>query len=169
MGSVGKNANGEGSITYDKRRKRWRARITIETPTGIKRKHLGWFKTRDEAHATLVEALSRGGRRRLSLDADRVRVAKYLEDWLKNTSRVNVTPGIQRQRETHVHEHLVPYIGSEKLSDLRSAHVRVVKQELLDKGLAASTAGYILGTLSTALNQAVDDELIPRNPARSVK
>src|SRR3712207_1285639 len=131
--------------------------------------HLGWFKTRDEAHAALVEALSRGGRRRLSLEADRVKVAEYLEDWLKNTSRVNVTPGIQRQRTTHVREHLVPYIGSEKLSDLHPAHVRVVKQELLDKGLAASTAGYILGTLSTALNQAVDDELIPRIPARSVK
>jgi hypothetical protein len=43
-----------------------------------------------------------------SLDADRVRVAEYLEDWLKNTSRVNVTLGIQRQRETHVREHLVP-------------------------------------------------------------
>ncbi len=169
MGAVGKNANGEGSITYDKRRKRWRARITVETSEGVRRIHLGWFKTRDEAHAALVEALSRGGRRRLSLDADRVKVAEYLEDWLENTSRVNVTPGIQRQRETHVREHIAPYIGSEKLSELRSVHVRVVKQELLDKGLAASTAGYVLGTLSTALNQAVDDELIPRNPARSVK
>ena len=108
MGQVGKNANGEGSITYDKRRKRWRARITVETSEGVRRIHLGWFKTRDEAHAALVEALSRGGRRRLSLDADRVKVAEYLEDWLENTSCVNVTSGIQRQRETHVREHLVP-------------------------------------------------------------
>ncbi len=169
MGEVGKNSNGEGSITYDKRRKRWRARISVETPEDVRRVHLGWFKTRDEVHAALVEALSRGGRRRLSLDADRVKVAEYLEDWLKNTSRVNVTPGIQRQRETHVREHIAPYIGSEKLSELRAAHVRVVKQELLDKGLAASTAAYVLGTLSTALNQAVGDELIPNNPARFVK
>jgi len=47
--------------------------------------------------------------------------------------------------------------------------VRLVKQELLDKGLAPSTAAYVLGILSTALNQAVDDELIPRNPVRSVR
>ena len=99
---MGKNANGEGSISYDKRRTRWRARITVETSEGIRRIHLGWFKSRDETHAALVEALSRGGRRRLSLEANRVRVAEYLEDWLMNTSRVNVTPGIQRQRETHV-------------------------------------------------------------------
>lgn len=94
---------------------------------------------------------------------------EYLEDWLKNTSRVNVTEGIQRQRETHVRSHLNPYVGSEKLSNLRPVHVRLVKQELLDKGLAPSTAAYVLGTLSTAQNQAVDDELIPRNPARSVR
>ena len=47
--------------------------------------------------------------------------------------------------------------------------MRLVKRELLDKGLAPSTAAYVLGTLSTALNQAVDDELIPRNPVRSVR
>jgi integrase len=169
MPLVRKNANGEGSISYDRRRRRHRARITVETPDGPERKHLGWFKTRQAAHDALTEALSRGGRRRVSLQADRVTVREYLEDWLKNTSRVNVTEGIQRQRETHVREHLAPYIGSEKLSELRPVHVRLIKQELLDKGLAPSTAGYVLGTLSTALNQAVDDELIPRNPARSVR
>ena len=67
MSRVGKKANGEGSITYDKRRKRWRARTSLETPQGSKRVHLGWFKRRGEAHATLVEALSRDGRRRFSL------------------------------------------------------------------------------------------------------
>jgi hypothetical protein len=44
---VGKRANHEGSITYDKRCRRHRARITVETPRGAERKHLGWFKTRD--------------------------------------------------------------------------------------------------------------------------
>ena len=116
-----------------------------------------------------MEALSRDRRRRFSLGADKVRAAEYLEDWLANTSRVNVTEGIQRQRETHVRAHLIPYIGSVKLSELRPVHVRLIKQELLDKGLAPSTTGYILGTLSTALNQAVDDELIPRNLTRSVR
>jgi hypothetical protein len=45
---MGKNANGEGSITYDRKRRRWRTRISIETPRGTVRKHLGWYKTRDE-------------------------------------------------------------------------------------------------------------------------
>jgi integrase len=172
MGAVGKglkNANGEGSITYDRRSRRHRARIMVETPRGPERKHVDLFKTRSATHDALTEALSRGGRRRISLDADKVTVRSYLEDWLKNTSRVNVTEGIQHQRETHVRKHLAPYIWSEKLSELRPVHVRLVKQELLDKGLAPSTAAYVLGTLSTALNQAVDDELIPRNPVRSVK
>ncbi|MDQ3793293.1 MAG: tyrosine-type recombinase/integrase [Actinomycetota bacterium] len=166
---MGKNANGEGSITYDKRRKRWRARITVETPDGPKRVHLEWFKTRDEAHAALVEALSRDGRRRLSLDAGRVTVAEYFDDWLDNSARHSVTEGIYRQYASHGRLHIKPSLGSEKLSELRAMHVRPLKQELLDKGLAPNTAAYILGTLSTALNQAVADELIPRNPASSVK
>lgn len=166
---MGKNANGEGSITYDRRRRRHRVRVTVENPRGAERKHVGWFRTRQGAHDALTEALSRGGRRRMSLEADKVTLREYLEDWLGNTSRVNVTPGIQRQRETHIREHIAPYVGSEKLSELRPVHVRLVKQELLEKGLASSTAAYVLGTLSTALNQAVDDELISRNPVRSVR
>jgi Phage integrase, N-terminal SAM-like domain len=138
---VGKNANGEGSITYDKRRRRHRVRVPIETPQGTVRKHVGWFKTRDEAHRAKVEALSSGGRRRISLQADRVTVREYLEDWLGNTSRVNVTPGIQRQRETHVREHIAPYVGHEKLSELRAVHVRLVKQELLDRGSSPPSPG----------------------------
>ena len=129
---MGKNANGEGSITYDRRRRRHRVRVTVETPRGAERKHVGWFRTRQGAHDALTEALSRGGRRRMSLEADKVTLREYLEDWLGNTSRVNVTPGIQRQRETHVREHIAPYVGSEKLSELRPVHVRLVKQELLE-------------------------------------
>ena len=58
MQVVGKNANGEGSITYDKKRRRHR--VPIETPQGTVRKHVGWFKTRQAAHEALTEALSRG-------------------------------------------------------------------------------------------------------------
>lgn len=108
-------------------------------------------------------------RRRLSLDADKVTVAEYFDDWLKNTARHSVTEGIHRQYAAHGRLHIKPTLGSEKLSELRSVHVRLLKQELLDKGLATNTAAYVLGTLSTALNQAVADELIPTNPVSSVK
>jgi integrase len=164
-----KRPNGEGSITYDRKRKRWRARVTVPTADGPKRKTLGWRKTRDEAHAMLVEALSRDGRRRLAMDADRTTLEDYLTDWLENTARLNVSDGIYRQYVSQMKRHVIPYIGTVKLGELRSAHIRIVKQELLDRGLAHSTASFILGTLSTALNQAVADELIPSNPARSVR
>ena len=146
---MAKNANGEGSISYDKRRKRWRARVSYPARdgSGAIRRHLGWFKTRDEAHAALVEALSRGGRRRLTMDADRTTLAEYFDDWLENTARVNVTDGTYRQYSSHGRDHILPAIGTEKLSDLRAIHVRLLKQELLDKGLAPKTAAYVLGTL----------------------
>ena len=62
---AGKRSNGEGSITYDKRRKRYRAKVTIgweeDKTTGRSKqitKTLGSnYKTKGEASAALAEYL----------------------------------------------------------------------------------------------------------------
>jgi hypothetical protein len=48
-------------------------------------------------------------------------------------------------------------------------HVRAFKARKVDEGLDPNTVGVMQGVLSTALNQAVDDGLIPSNPASRVK
>lgn len=168
---MSKRGNGEGSLTYDKRRKRWRARITVHTPEGSKRKSLPYTKTKDESRTLMIEALSRSGQRAAALGnlAGRVTVAEYLGDWLRNTARLNVSGDVYRLYEHEVSDYISPVVGSAKLSELKSLHVRVVKQELLDRGLAEATVAHAMGTLSTALNQAVQDELISKNPTKSVK
>jgi integrase len=47
--------------------------------------------------------------------------------------------------------------------------VRAFKARKIEEGLNPNTVGVMQGVLSTALNQAVDDGLIPSNPARRVK
>jgi integrase len=171
-GKKPKAANGSGSITWDKERRMWRARGTIpdaSRPGESKRASLGYFRTKDEAQQAINDALSLSGRRRLSMKADRTTVSEYLSDWLKTSARSSVEPHILRKYEQQMEGHVVPYVGSEMLADLKAAHVRLVKAELLDRGLAPGTVAYTLGTLSTALNQAVADELIPSNPVRGVK
>jgi integrase len=63
----------------------------------------------------------------------------------------------------------VPFFGRITLRELSPAHVRAFKARKIEEGLNPNTVGVMQGVLSTALNQAVDDGLIPSNPASRVK
>ena len=54
---MAKRANASGSISWDKRRKRYRARVTVQTPSGPERKDLGYHKSKHEAQRVVTEAL----------------------------------------------------------------------------------------------------------------
>jgi integrase len=163
---MGKRGNGEGSIT---RRKDglYMARYTVQTATGAKRKAL-YGKTRSEVAAKLSKALAdrEGG---LTYDAGKQTVGEYFARWLSNSVRDTVRQRTYERYESIVRVHLVPAIGSVKLKTLTPDHVRGLYREKLDSGLAARTVLHIHRVLSKALKQAVDDGLIPRNAAASVK
>lgn len=72
-------------------------------------------------------------------------------------------------QEQAVRLQITPLLGLVTLADVNAADVRYLKQTLLDRGLAPDTVAYVQGVLSTALNQAVSDRLIPENPSRLVK
>jgi integrase len=63
----------------------------------------------------------------------------------------------------------VPFFWRITLRELSPAHVRAFKARKIEEGLNPNTVGVMQGILSTALNQAVDDGLIPSNPASRVK
>jgi integrase len=65
--------------------------------------------------------------------------------------------------------HLVPFFGQLRLRDLTAAHIRAFKARKVGEGLNPNSVGSMQGVLSVALNQAVDDSLIPSNPASRVK
>ncbi len=65
--------------------------------------------------------------------------------------------------------HLIPFFGRVKLRGLGAAHVYAFKARKIEEDLNPNTVGVMQGVLSTALNQAVDDGLIPSNPASRVK
>ena len=65
--------------------------------------------------------------------------------------------------------HLLPFFGRLRLRELTAAHVRTLKARKIEEDLNPTTVGVMQGVLSTALNQAVDDGLIPSNPASRVK
>jgi integrase len=71
--------------------------------------------------------------------------------------------------EQLVRVHISPALGRTKLKNVTAAHVRGLCRSKLDEGLAPRTVQYVHRTLSKALKQAMNDGLIPRNAAASVK
>jgi len=92
--------------------------------------------------------------------AGQVTVAAYAEDWL---GRRTWAPGTHERVERELRRHILPAFGSRPLASLRRAHIEEWAKAL---PLAPSTARMVYVTLSSMLAAAVDDERIPRNPAK---
>ena len=164
---MGKRGNGEGSITRHKKSGLYMARYTVQTGTGPKRKTI-YGKEREEVAEKLIDALSNRNKG-LVFDAGSITLGRYLDTWLEDCVRDTVR---QRTWEGYAHlvkKHIAPALGRVKLKSLTTPHVRGLYREKLDSGLSPRTVQYIHVTLKKALSQAVDDGLIPRNPAAPVK
>jgi integrase len=161
-----RRGNNEGSIS---RRKdgRWMGRYTVHTAAGPKQRAV-YGKTRQEACEKLTKAMADrdGG---IVYDGGKLTVGEYLDRWLSDSVRDTVRQRTYERYEQLVRVHIAPALGHSKLKNLTPAHVRGLYRSKLDAGLSARTVQYIHRTLSKALKQAVDDRLIPRNAAASVK
>jgi integrase len=161
-----KRGNGEGSITRYKDG-RWCGRYTIHTANGPKRKAV-YGKTRQEAAEKLAKALAdlSGG---LLFDATNLTLGDFLERWLSESVRHSVKPNTYESYSQLTRRHIIPALGRNKLKKLTPAHVRRFRTSALTVGLSARTVQYLLTLLREALQQAVEDGLIPRNAAQGVR
>ena len=163
---MGKRGNGEGSIS---RRKNggWMAQYAVYTSEGRKRKTI-YGKTRKEVADKLAKAVS-DREDGLIFDAGTLTVEEYLERWLSDCVRDTVKASTYSSYGQLVNTHAVPALGRIRLKTLTATHVRSLLREKLDAGLSPRTVQYLRFVLRKALDQAVIDNLIPRNPVASVK
>jgi integrase len=163
---MGRRGNNEGSIS---RRKdgRWMGRYTVHTADGPKQRAV-YGKTREEVSQKLTRAMADrdGG---IVYDAGKLTLGDYLNGWLTDSVKDTVRQRTYERYAQLVRVHIVPALGGVKLKNLTPAHVRGLCRSKLDEGLAPRTVQYVHRTLSKALKQAVNDGLIPRNAAASVK
>ncbi len=94
---------------------------------------------------------------------------EYMERWLEDSVKDTVRQRTYERYEQVFRVHIRPALGRMKLTVLTPAHVRALMREKLAAGLSGSSVRHVHVTLNKALKQAVDDGLIPRNVAASVK
>src|SRR5215208_4362719 len=124
-------------------------------------------KTKTETEQKLRQSMTDADRG-LVFEAGALMLSDYLDKWLLNL-KDTVRQRTWERYEQIVRVHLKPTLGRLKLKNLTPTHVRWLYREKLDAGASNRTVQYIHTTQRKALQDAVTDELIPRNAAASVK
>ena len=172
-----KRANGEGNI---RKRKddRWEGRYTAgyDAKTGrrIIRNVLG--RTQAEVNEKLKRALEETNGLDVSKTADEYTVASWLRTWYELYAKPNIRTAIANRYELIIEHYTIPRIGSVKLKELTTRHPQKLYKELLesgrihigknqDKGLSTTTVRSVHLMLHCALDRAVKERLIQRNPS----
>jgi integrase len=101
-------------------------------------------------------------------DARGITVSEFLDQWLAEVVRPNVRPWTFAGYEVNVRLHLKPSLGHLHLDRLTPLHVQQLLNGKVASGLKPKTVRYVLGTLRTALTQAVRWGLLSRNAASLV-
>lgn len=171
-----KRANGEGSI---RKRKdgRWEGRYTAgyDSKTGkrIIKNVLG--KTQAEVKEKLKKALEECQGLDVSKAADEYTVATWLRTWYELYAKPNIRTATANRYELIIERYTIPRIGTIKLKKLTTRHLQRLYKELLEegrihigktqvKGLSTTTVRSVHLMLHAALERAVKERLIPRNP-----
>jgi len=134
---------------------------------GPKRKVL-YGKTRADVSAKLTKAMADRDDG-LVFDAGGSTVGDYLDRWLSDSVRGTVRESTYSRDKYLITNHIKPALGRLKLTNLNALHLQGLYRDRLDPGLSGSTVQKIHHVLHKALAQAVKWNLIPRNPADSVK
>lgn len=179
----GRRANGEGA-PRQRTDGRWEVRFYVTDPLTGQRKRMSTYgRRRLDAINAMNEVLDRASRGAPLKDAS-ASVGAWLERWVTTTLRVlPISENYRDQSEYLVRKHLLggPF-AAQRLDQLRPSNVEALIAELESRrktvvvngkavekrALSESTVRSIFLVLRKALDAAVRDGLIARNPAASV-
>jgi integrase len=92
-------------------------------------------------------------------------VTAFVEDWLKHHVAVHCKPGTAEKYEMIFRKHWLPAVGQLPLISVTREHIKTVAAEKLGADLKPRTVKGHLDVLRACLSEAVEDKLIPVNPA----
>ncbi len=157
-----RRANGEGSVFWDKRRRRWIAEVSTVDPSGKPRRVARSATTQAEALRLLTQ-LRRLVDEGLLTHGRPPTVAQFLSQWLEGR-RHAVRPRTWEGYESVIRTRLVPELGRLRLDGLTPAHLAAAYDRLLSRGLSAKSVLNAHRLLHRALDDAVRWGMLVRNP-----
>ena len=103
-------------------------------------------------------------------------LSDWLDSWYQSYKKPNLRPNTQMSYERRIYQHIIPVLGNTQLDKLTTHDIqqfyadlkqngRLLRTELYGAGLSDQTVRGIHTTLHAALDKAVAEKLIFRNPA----
>lgn len=133
-----------------------------------------WFsgyESEKEAEKAIADIISKIYNNNF-ISPKKITVKEYLEDWLQTYGQEYLAKTTLETYTINIKKHIVPYLGSIKLQDLKPIHIDKFLHKMLREGrvdgkggLAKATVLKIHKILSRALNNALKLQLIEKNPA----
>ena len=161
---------GQGEGTISKRPDgTWWARITVGKDENGKQKRKAFYgKTRKEVQEKLNATLN-DINNDVYIEPSSMTVSQWMDTWLREYKNLSVRANTYRRLSSVSEIHVKPKLGTYKLKDLRNDAIQKLINELLDKGLAVGTVQHVYSCIYMALQQALENGLIAKNPAHGTK
>ena len=164
---MAKRGNDEGSV-WKRTDGRWSGAYFVPLPNGGRARRYVYGATREEAHRKVVDLMAQVARG-LPVAGTQETVASYLRSWLDEVAAKRVRANTLVGYRNNVERHIVPVVGSKRLGRLSAKDVRTLIEQCTRNGLSDRSARYVHATLRVALEDAVREDLLPRNVAKLVR
>jgi len=162
-----RRGNGEGSI-FQRGDGRWTATINLGSDaSGKRQRQTVYGLTRGE----VAEKLTRLQNQKLDgnlRDTTKLKVAEYLDRWLRDSARLTVAETTYERYEGIVRNHIKPHIGGLKLAKILPAHIQGMYSAMERQGASMSTRDHTHSVICRALNVAIRWGLVARNACDAI-
>jgi integrase len=134
-------------------------------PDGIDHPAPTTFGTKTDAEKWLVKVESEiYADDWLSPDLGRATVGGYARAWIDE--RPGLRPNTIQVYKYVLARHIEPTFGNRAVADIREAHIRRWRSDLLESGVSAASVAKSYRLLKAIMSTAVDDGIVRRNPCR---
>lgn len=93
---------------------------------------------------------------------------EYANSWIKKTIPATCKDSTVRDYDDILRIHVLPVFGSLRITDITRGKIKDFLLDKINKGYANSTVSHMKDVIAGILNKALDDEIIPGNPAHKL-
>ena len=158
-----KRANGEGTLSQNKKTGNWQCQLMIGyKPDGKRDIRTFTAKTQRECKALRDDFLCK--RNAGLLSGKDLRFDEFGAAWLEN-HKDNISPTTQ-EHYRYTLQILIDYFGRRKLADIKAMDIEQCLKKLRNDGRSDSAIAHCRGMLFQIFNKAVANDLIMKNPVQ---
>ena len=156
---------------------RWEGRVVIGyDDSGLPKTKNVLAKTKTECEKNLKSLIAAQKGSEPQPSRQTMTAAQWLDFWYQTYKKPNLRPNTQMSYERRIYQHIIPNLGPIPLNKLTTGDIqqfytglkqngRLLRQEQYGEGLSDQTVRGIHTTFHAALDKAVSEKIIPKNPS----